>query len=147
MLRPDREAFSAYAYRLGLIEVPQRCFLYLMRCERYTKVGIAADVEKRRAKLQMANPFPVTVARKYGFGDRRYAHLAEQATHKDLAEHRVYGEWFEADFDTVESLVLEIVDAARELSRKRRATMKAKHTELWNRYLADQAFRAEVHSA
>lgn len=145
--RPDREAFDAYAYSEGLLENPQRCFLYLMRCERFIKVGIAADVERRRARLQLTNPFPVTVARKYGFGDRHYAYLAERASHQDLADHRVYGEWFDADFETIEGVVVDIVDAARKLMRKRRAERRAKYQELWRQYLRDNAFRSQVNAA
>lgn len=46
MLRPDHEAFSTYARRIGLLDDPQRCFLYLMRCDRYTIDDAKAEAQR-----------------------------------------------------------------------------------------------------
>lgn len=140
----DREAFHTYAFRKGLVMEPDKCFVYLMRSGIFIKVGIAANVEMRRYKLQMANPFEVRIERKYGVGDRHYARLAERATHEDLAEYRVHGEWFRVEFDVALEATEFFVENVRRMRKERNVALKAEYEKLWTRYLSDKAFRAKV---
>jgi hypothetical protein len=143
----DRGAFDNYAASLGLFEARERCFVYLMRCDRFVKVGIAKDAEARRATLQMTNPFEVTIGKKFSFSDRRYALATERAAHDELAAHRVYGEWFDVEFETAVLVVQEIAAAAKILTRSRTVELQKQYAALWRRYRTDKALQAEVNAA
>lgn len=140
----DREAFNAYAANLGIVEQREPCFVYLMRCDRYVKIGIAADVEVRRERLQLATPLEVTVGSKYGFRDRRYAFMTERSAHEELAALRTYGEWFDMEFDLADHVVRETAKAARKLMRSRTIGLKDQYETLWRQYVTDKALQAEV---
>jgi hypothetical protein len=67
-------------------------YLYLIKCQQYYKIGVAADVEQRLAQLSTGNPFPLEVLAVYGFAN---AEPVEHAIHQRFANARVRGEWFE----------------------------------------------------
>lgn len=74
--------------------------LYLIKCQQYYKIGVAADVESRLAQLSTGNPFPLEVETVYTFDN---AEVVERAIHQKLKSKRVRGEWFELSYDdTVE---------------------------------------------
>lgn len=140
----DREAVDAYAARSGILMPTARCFVYLMRTGRYVKVGIADDVEARRDRLQLSSPHEITTTAKYGMGDRIYARLAERATHADLDQYRMHGEWFDVDYHIALESVGWHVAEARKLRKVRVRESKAKYAELCARYQTDKAFRQLV---
>lgn len=65
--------------------------LYLIRCERYYKIGHTTDMAvKRLSALQSSNPFPLELVHTWA-GTR----WDERAWHSRLHARRVRGEWFE----------------------------------------------------
>jgi hypothetical protein len=76
-----------------------------MLCRDRIKIGIAKDVQRRRAGLQTANPDLVTVL----FHERvpaPLAHEAEACAHETLRQYHVRGEWFEVEEDKAHEAVL-----------------------------------------
>lgn len=74
-----------------------KTYLYIaqeQRDQKYVKIGIASDVEKRIATLQTANPRVILLKRQYGPFGRKEALEIEGQIHKRLAKMRVRGEWF-----------------------------------------------------
>lgn len=70
------------------------CFVYVMRCEGRTKIGMADDVEKRRRGIQHAVGSPVTLCGKREFLSRKVASAVERSLHSIFAANRLHGEWF-----------------------------------------------------
>lgn len=68
--------------------------VYVMACEGRTKVGIAVKPLVRRAQLQLACPFKISLVTQRLFANRLAAIAVEREIHAVLAEHRTYGEWF-----------------------------------------------------
>lgn len=139
----DRDAFLRTARPSEPFELTP-CFVYLMQCERFVKVGIATDPQKRWAGLQGANPFPVRLAGKFRFDDRSYAYLAEQACHRVMAAHRTFGEWFDVPYDSAKAVVRRVVPAARYLAELHRRAVRDKLRADKLRYQQDPEFRAEI---
>lgn len=119
-------------------------FLYLMRCDRFTKVGIASDVDSRRETLQRSNPLPVKVATKFGFPQKRYALCAERLIHGTLVAHRVHAEWFDVEYAQVHDLAKRVAAATRTLAERHAAAVSAHYEAVRERYDTDPAYRAEV---
>jgi T5orf172 domain. len=65
--------------------------LYLIECERFMKIGVAYDVQKRLAELSTGNPFELRVLAVYGFEN---AQVIEAALHQRFSNGRIRGEWF-----------------------------------------------------
>lgn len=72
---------QAYVYVIGAPDGPQ-------------KVGVAADVNSRRAMLQTGNPVGLVVAHKVEVS-RQDAFFVERYAHDLLSGDRVRGEWFD----------------------------------------------------
>lgn len=140
----DRDAVASHARRIGLVRPDDKCFVYIMRSGDFVKVGIAANVEARRFKLQMASPHPVTVHAKYGTGARVYARLAERAIHEDLKDHRLHGEWFNSSIEqTVESVEWH-VNEVRKMRKRDTLKYNDDFEALCQRYRKDSVFRMDV---
>lgn len=58
----------------------------------YVKIGFAADPRERKAELQCASPFDLSLTAVVPWGTKG----DEQALHGFLREHHVRGEWFHA---------------------------------------------------
>lgn len=71
-----------------------KTFVYILGCEQFVKIGIAADVAKRVAGLQVGNPFLINVLRKAEYPSKLQALLVERTVHGVLAPHRLFSEWF-----------------------------------------------------
>lgn len=69
----------------------KHCWVYFIGCEKHgIKIGVATNVEKRLATLRSCCPISLKVmATRPGGIDR------ERAYHKQFAEHRLHGEWFD----------------------------------------------------
>jgi len=68
--------------------------MYLLHCQGFYKVGIAANVRSRLSTIQTSNPHKVTLERVNNYPCRAYAVMAERLAHQLLAPHRRSGEWF-----------------------------------------------------
>lgn len=79
--------------------------VYLIRSGDFHKVGIAEDVERRRAALQLANPGQVVIERSFRYRSRLQALLVERTVHQVLAPWNVHSEWFSADRATIDEAI------------------------------------------
>lgn len=61
------------------------------------KIGIAADVQKRRAQLQTGNPIFLDVIWMLPCPSRRLAQEIERTIHSALEDYVMLGEWFNCD--------------------------------------------------
>lgn len=74
-----------------LEEVCPPCFVYVIRCENFVKIGKTTRKESRIANMQTANPFElVTIA----VIDADDGDELEKELHKRFARYRHRGEWF-----------------------------------------------------
>lgn len=119
-------------------------FVYIMRCDRFIKVGISAEIERRLTGLQGANPFKVTLARKYYFDNRQYAAIAERTCHAVFAEARVYGEWFDVPYSVAFPFVTKVVNATKLLPSIHLRQDVADQLAREARYETDARYRAKV---
>lgn len=88
-------------------------YLYLIKCQKYYKIGITKDVKGRLTKLQSGNPFDIELVARYEFPDMYSAYRVEQKFHKILNQYHVKGEWFELDdtaFELVKDCFNSIID-------------------------------------
>ena len=73
-------------------------YVYLIRSQKFTKIGIAHDVESRLSQLQTGNPWPLEVIVCFYFQD---AASVERVLHQKFELARGRGEWFSLDADQV----------------------------------------------
>lgn len=96
LLKGAKEAGGVVEVLIGdewkrLDEVYRPCFVYVIRCEQFVKIGKTTQKENRLATMQTANPFElVTVA----IIDPDDGDELEKALHKRFARYRHRGEWF-----------------------------------------------------
>ena len=88
--------------RIG--EIRRVAFVYVMKCGKFVKVGIAADVNRRRKSLYCGNPFPIEIAHARRV-PASHAEIIERLAHDLLAgwHHRL--EWFDCDLTTATDVV------------------------------------------
>lgn len=67
-------------------------FVYLIRCDRYYKIGVANDVSRRLAELQIGNPRPLVAISCYEFDN---CTSVEAVLHQKFDSKKTIGEWFE----------------------------------------------------
>lgn len=73
-------------------------YLYLIRCQRFHKIGVANDIQTRLAQLSTGNPFELEVVALYGFIN---AQVVEAAIHQRFSSCRRRGEWFELSEENI----------------------------------------------
>jgi hypothetical protein len=66
--------------------------LYIIRCHKYTKIGIASNVKNRLKTLQTGNPYPLELIDSFEFDDPL---MVEGLLHRKYDQAWVQGEWFE----------------------------------------------------
>lgn len=138
----DRAAFRAlprpYSY-----DHREQTYLYVMKCDRFHKVGIASNVQKRLTSIQAVNPLPVKVRHTRLFSSRLYALMTEAQAHKALAAYHLHGEWFTADFDHIKR-ILRLIYPVMAANERRYAAEKAEYDRQERlRYETDPAYRME----
>lgn len=85
--------------------------VYVVKCDRFVKVGVAHDVAKRIATLQTANPHKLELVHaSEPLRSLTYAGIAERSAHAVLEPSRVHSEWFK----TLPSRAVKVVDACCE---------------------------------
>jgi hypothetical protein len=82
--------------------------LYLMRCERFAKIGIAQDVARRQAALQPSCPFPISVELSIRLASFTEARAHERRLHAKFAHWRTIGEWFDGDTEAIRAAMLAV---------------------------------------
>lgn len=81
-------------------------YLYVVRCNEFYKIGIAADVSARISNMQTGNPYPLSVCAYYQFDNPA---PVEQAIHQRFSKQWQLGEWFgltESDLSLIDSICL-----------------------------------------
>lgn len=84
-------------------------YLYLIRFGRREcyKIGVSRnDPRKRLAQLQTGSPERLYLIKSYRH--RNYKEW-EQQLHKQLAEYRTSGEWFDCSLDTIEETISNVI--------------------------------------
>jgi hypothetical protein len=70
-------------------------FVYLVRCNEYSKIGIATNLVSRVIGLQCGNPYNLYLHDAYSFDNG--AHYTESSLHAIFEEKSKRGEWFQLD--------------------------------------------------
>lgn len=68
------------------------------------KIGIAQNVVKRRASLQVGNSRKLLIFNRWDFATKEDALETEKFLHKSYSKYRCVGEWFELDWDTYQEM-------------------------------------------
>ena len=89
-------------------------FLYVFQCGPYMKVGITADLDKRKAGIETHNPFKIR-RRLWRRFPRKHVRFVESFVHKELRERHHRGEWFTA---SIEEIRKAIYKATKELPQR-----------------------------
>ena len=77
-------------------------FIYILKSEKYYKIGITKDVAQRLRNLQTGNPIEIALVSAAFFkGAPRF----ESRLHEAFSEYRTNGEWFELPPDKLEDLI------------------------------------------
>jgi len=85
--------------------------IYVMKCERFYKIGLSRSIPKRIKTLQGGLPFKIELIEIYKVenkDERRYLNKTEKFIHKHFHAKRVNGEWFElteSDLKEIPSLI------------------------------------------
>lgn len=89
------------------------CYVYLIRCSgsTYYKIGVANDVGDRMAGLQTGCPYELVLIMTCGFETRTAATTAEAGVHRNLAKHRMHGEWFDLPKDVADLVQRDMICA------------------------------------
>lgn len=120
-------------------------WLYLMACsDTIFKVGIATNVERRRADLQACCPIPINIVRTVHYNSRLYALLAERTAHSLLAKHRLHGEWFHCERRHIGKVISLVKAEMPKLIWKHEQYWRAQEAERMARYETDAEYRAAV---
>lgn len=100
------------AFKKSLVDNEPPRFLYILRHGEsdYYKIGISNKVDKRIDTLQTGNPVELKFIACYesDFSDflgREITYL-ENFLHKNFADKRVRGEWFEFDYSTIADICM-----------------------------------------
>lgn len=76
------------------------------------KIGTTTDLKGRLATVQTGCPYPAQIVATWE-GDRRL----ETAIHRELAEYRRVGEWFECDFELIRLKIESLLPVFCEMER------------------------------
>lgn len=68
--------------------------MYFLRTNRFVKVGVSINPEKRVSSLQTANPFPIEDYKVVWLSSKKKALTVEKECHKILSDYSIRGEWF-----------------------------------------------------
>jgi hypothetical protein len=84
--------------------------IYLLRCVKYYKIGIARDVLKRLRILQVGNPLEIILVASWEIDNVDSAKAIEQSIHLRLKEYAVRGEWFMAEETLFKHTITEVMN-------------------------------------
>jgi hypothetical protein len=111
----------------------------VITCQGRTKIGIAANVEKRRLGLERSAGVPMLLFSSRRFADREIARIVERELHRRFAQSRGVGEWFsiQASDAAAELATIEAPDRHRPTFDRRtiEASVEDAETELALRHL------------
>lgn len=70
--------------------------VYAIQCENFVKIGVARNVEARRATLEARGPHQMFTLGSHPLPTLQYAMICERAAHQMLDKYRHRNEWFHA---------------------------------------------------
>jgi len=74
---------------------PEKYYLYILQCERYTKIGYTGGtVRDRITGIRSSNPFPLHLLCVMEFEEKKAVLYVERNIHKLFKECSAHGEWF-----------------------------------------------------
>lgn len=76
-------------------------YLYIIKCDKYYKIGIASNIDSRLNSLQCGNPFELEVVCAFRV---KKARQLEKDLHNGLRQFNHKREWFILDTDFIEDL-------------------------------------------
>lgn len=107
--RPTRAyTLNAYQYKrlkdrlLDNIKRKTSTYVYLIKCQELTKIGISYDVETRFSTLKGANAYPLTLLYSHRVGN---ATTIEKYLHNKYAEFNHHHEWFKLTDDQIKEII------------------------------------------
>lgn len=106
----------------SLIDAKDRDYvrLYVISCDRFLKVGLAKDIEKRISAAALLNPFPLRMVMSRRVS-RNIARSVERRAHELLKPWHHDREWFTAPIEEVrEAIRVAMLEGARLETRDRR---------------------------
>jgi hypothetical protein len=116
-------------------------YLYLIRCDKFVKIGIACDVKNRLKTLQTGNPYQLALIDSFEFDE---ALRVESILHSKYDHARVRGEWFlltDAELD-------ELIDICRNFDESQLVISQVQYVgnvlESALRYCAEAGIRVEL---
>ena len=80
-------------------------FLYLVKCEQYTKIGIASDLKKRLGSIQGSTPFTIELLHSSIFDK---AVIVEKYLHNKYSKFQKHLEWFLLTEEQISDIVEEL---------------------------------------
>lgn len=84
------------------------CYVYIIECSGFYKVGITANIKRRLSHIDTSNPNPVSVVDKFKMDSKFIAARSERLAHNALKKMgmHVKGEWFSCDdYDLLRDVV------------------------------------------
>lgn len=86
-------------------------YVYLIKCGPRHKIGVTSDMNRRMDQLRGQSPYPLEIVH-YAQGHNNSA--MESRLHREYAEHRVHGEWFEFGPDQIAAVIEAMNDWQKE---------------------------------
>ncbi len=78
-------------------------YIYFIRAGKLKKdpikIGLAKNIEKRLADLQVANPYQLQLIMAFPTNSRKHAEMVEKRLHRYFKHKHIRGEWFLGDID------------------------------------------------
>lgn len=85
-------------------------YIYIVRCKKYHKIGIATDMHSRVKGLQTGNPFKIQLVRSKYVGSYKEK---EKLMHDIFSSKSVRGEWFRLGKSDLK-LAFDLIDSMNE---------------------------------
>lgn len=108
--------------------------VYLIKADKYYKIGVATDASKRLLALQTSNPVPLKLVTYYDFETKEDAHFAEYALHQKFNKTRKNGEWFTLTPEKIEAFhdyLKNAGNAKASFEAHQRRIARIEHERVW----------------
>ena len=95
-------SFCTYCRRNQERKKSKLHYVYILECEGYHKIGVAADVNRRVNSMESGNPLQINIIFRAGYPSNRISRDIEKSIHKELEEYKHKKEWFILSEEQVE---------------------------------------------
>jgi len=100
-IKKEIDARNKYGLYTEPREINNFGLVYLLKCNKYYKIGITSNINDRLSTIRMSNPYKVELIYCEYFDD--YIKV-EKELHTKYLKKRIRGEWFELTKDDVEAI-------------------------------------------